>query len=99
MPFIIPGKLTIGDEVRVTTPLDSYGNMKCQHCDDEVGWDEYEMDEIVGQIIKVQEFPRYRYTPICGAETFVCDGWLWTTCWIDRWWSSTTNGREPDWEV
>lgn len=98
MPFIIPGKLTPGDEVRIASPYDSYDEHNCRHCDEDIGWDDYEMDEFIGRVVKVENFPRYRYEPRCGAEVFTYDDWLWTTCWIDGWWPSTTN-RTPDWEV
>ncbi len=90
--------LEVGDEVTI-----QYHH--CRVCDHEVGYEEYEMGEYEGDIIKLgaenlySSYDALRHQRLaCGGERFEYNDWMWTTCWVVNHISVLTN-REPDWEV
>jgi hypothetical protein len=93
--------LEVGDEITIR-----YN--PCHICENEVGYEEYEMGDYEGLsiILKTENlFSSYdntRFAPFaplaCGGQRFEYDDWMWTTCWITNHVSVLTN-REPDWEI
>lgn len=67
------------DKVRIAWSLD---DNFCEACDYSIGMDD-DMWEEEGCVVHVDKMsPEFK--PTCGAKAFVSDGWIWSTCWIDR---------------
>lgn len=98
MPY---GIINVGDLVTIKCPDDGFLGDYCEHCDDTIGYDEYDMCEYDGQTVEVEKvFQRTENSwtsPKCGAQTFEHDGWIWTTCWISAHHPQCANS--PNWEV
>ena len=82
------------DKVRVGD-MDEY--QWCDVCDEQIGID-YDMYDLEGCVLYVEHMrPDYNEHLSCGAKVFSAEGWLWSTCWIDRFYPHMQPA--PSWEV
>jgi hypothetical protein len=81
------------DVVRIAYSLDDH---YCSECDYEIGMDD-EMWEYEGAKLTVRRINRGWEHLNCGAKVFTSDGWMWSTCWIDRYYPD--NPPQPRWQI
>lgn len=96
MPHIM-----VGDQVVLAAPDEWTGDYYCEHCDEAIGFDEYDMADYDGVLIEIEKIYQADEVgwsfPLCNAQVFNYKGWLWTTCWISAHFPQF--GGKPSWEV
>ncbi len=82
------------DIVRISWDLEDGGG--CPDCNEEIGLDD-SMIEYEGLKVEIRRLTSGWEHLRCGAKVFNAVGWMWSTCWIDRFYP--INPPQARWQI